>query len=64
MADFYVIPTYDDQIKRWYTVSNVIGLNLETDTPDALLDLVKHFAPELIESNHPEVATMPECPAL
>ncbi|MEM6727286.1 MAG: DUF1902 domain-containing protein [Pseudomonadota bacterium] len=55
MAEFQVIPVWDEEAKRWYTEGNIIGLNIETDTLEELIDLVKEFAPELIECNHPEV---------
>ena len=55
MSDFYVVPVWDEEAKRWYTDGNIIGLNIETKTLEELIDLVREFAPDLIEANHPEV---------
>ena len=52
MQEFVVIPVWDKEAKVWYTEGNIIGLNLETKTLEELIELVREFAPEMIEANH------------
>jgi len=45
MSEFYLIPVWDKEVKRWYTDGNIIGLNIETSILEELIELVKEFAP-------------------
>ena len=62
MDDFVVIPVWDDEAKVWYTDGNIIGLNLEAETLEELIGLVREYAGEMIEANH-STATGTQIPA-
>jgi len=50
--DFFIDMIWDDDVKRWTAVgSNEMGLILESDSFDVLVERVKIAAPEMIELN-------------
>lgn len=49
---FYVRALWDDDVKRWYSESDIHGLAIETDTLDEFRDLVAELGPDLVLANH------------
>jgi hypothetical protein len=50
--DFFIKMIWDEEAKRWAAIgSKGMGLVLESDSFDALVDRVKLAAPEMIELN-------------
>lgn len=59
---FYVRALWDDDVKRWYSESDIQGLHIETDTLDEFEEVMKDVAVDLIFANHispEEVASTP-----
>jgi len=50
--DFFIKMIWDADVKRWAAIGSTgMGLVLESDSFDALIDRVKLAAPEMIELN-------------
>ena len=49
---FYVRAVWDDEAKRFYSESDIHGLNIETDTVEEFEDVMKDVAAELVLANH------------
>jgi predicted RNase H-like HicB family nuclease len=50
MNEYTVLLNWDDEAQRWYCTSEDIpGLILESGSLDALVERVRHAAPELLE---------------
>ena len=49
---FHVRPVWDDEVKRWYSQSDVLGLAIETDTLDEFEEVLLEVAREVIFANH------------
>ena len=59
---FYVRALWDDEAKRFYSESDIHGLNIETDTLEEFEDVLKDVAIELVFANHltpAEIASTP-----
>ena len=57
--NYTVYLTWDDEAEVWVATSpNVIGLVLESESLDTLMDRVKNAVPELLELNSPKPANM------
>jgi hypothetical protein len=59
---FYVRALWDDEVKRFYSESDIRGLHIETDTIDEFEEVMKDVAAELVLSNHytpDEIASTP-----
>lgn len=55
--NYTVYLTWDDEAKVWVATSpNVIGLVLESESVDVLIERVNNAVPELLELNHQESA--------
>jgi hypothetical protein len=48
---YYVRALWDDEVKRWYSESDIHGLAIETDTLDGFEEVMKDVAAELIIAN-------------
>jgi len=50
--DFFIKMLWDNDMKRWAAIGSIgMGLVLESDSFDVLVDRVKLAAPEMIELN-------------
>jgi Domain of unknown function (DUF1902) len=49
---FYVRAVWDEEIKKYYTESDIIGLHIETKTLDEFEEVMNDVAAELIINNH------------
>lgn len=49
---FYVKALWDDEVKKYYTESDILGLAIETKTLDEFEEVMNEVAIELIMSNH------------
>lgn len=59
---FYVRARWDDDVKRWYSESDIHGLAIETDTLDEFEEVLFDVAADLIIANHlskDDIASMP-----
>ncbi|MBN9305596.1 MAG: hypothetical protein BGO82_03790 [Devosia sp. 67-54] len=59
---FYVRALWDDDVKRWYSESDIHGLAIETDTLDEFEEVLFDVAADLIIANHfskDDIASMP-----
>lgn len=59
---FYVRALWDDEVKRWYSESDIRGLHIETDTLEQFGEVLKDVAVELVFANHltaEEIASTP-----
>lgn len=50
--DISVIIKWDDEESVYYAVCNEIGLALESESYDRLIEKVKNAIPELVQLNH------------
>ncbi len=51
--------SWDSETKVWIAINDDIGLSLESDSYDTLLEHVRMAVPELIELNH-----LPKCSSI
>jgi len=51
---YRVEAVWDPEVSAYYARSDVPGLNVEADTLEAFIEIVKDLAPELIHDNAPE----------
>ena len=49
---YYIRATWDDEVKKYISESDIFGLNIETKTLDEFEDVINEFALELIMDNH------------
>ncbi|RYE11225.1 MAG: DUF1902 domain-containing protein [Hyphomicrobiales bacterium] len=59
---FYVRALWDEEAKRFYSQSDILGLHIETDTVDEFEEVLKDVAAELVLANHyteEELASLP-----
>lgn len=49
---FYVRALWDDEVKRYYSDSDIHGLNIETDTIEEFEEVLKDVAIDLVFANH------------
>ena len=49
---FFVRAIWDDEVKRYYSESDIDGLAIETDTLDEFEEVLNDVAAELVFSNH------------
>lgn len=59
---FYVRALWDEEVKRFYSESDILGLHIETDTIEEFEEVMKDVAAELVFSNHyspQEIASTP-----
>jgi hypothetical protein len=59
---FYVRALWDDEAKRYYSESDIVGLHIETDTIDEFEEVMKDVAAELVFANHisrEQIANLP-----
>ncbi|MEG9861738.1 MAG: hypothetical protein V6Z81_04450 [Parvularculales bacterium] len=52
IESFYVEAHWDDENKLFYSISNIQGLNIETDTLEEFEEVVLASASELVYVNH------------
>lgn len=59
VMNYTVLFTWDDEASVWIATSpDVIGLVLESESLDVLMNRVKDAVPELLELNHQEKANI------
>jgi hypothetical protein len=49
---FYVRALWDDEVKRWYSQSDIHGLAIETDTLEEFEEVLWDVAADLVIANH------------
>ena len=59
---FFVRAIWDDEVRRYYSESDIDGLAIETDTLDQFEEVLNDVAAELVFANHisrEDIASIP-----
>ena len=50
---YYVRALWDDEAGRYYSKTNIPGLNVEAETLAAFIEIAEELAPQMLEANVP-----------